>query len=470
MYIGMLQNRLRIAMNLIVSTVTPDGPKAFPLWMMSWCVAIMFSITLLLGAFQTLGPIGAAVAHVFAEATNPLLPHDPDGRINVLLLGVGDKTHTAANLTDSMIVASIDPSDSSVVLLSIPRDLYIEDAKNASPGRINSLYSSYLSVAKRQKKLSGSGASAFAMNAVAGDIGSRLGVDIQGVMKMDFTGFIDIVDAVGGVDIVVPETIVDHSYPLEEGVVGTFKIDKGPQHLNGETALEYARSRHSTTDFSRSARQQQILTALSDTVKADHLFTNVTFIRSLQKTLQKHFESTFKLDQQFALGSVLVSIKQDHILTFNLNYDHGGDLSDAEPGGFVRSPEPGEFSGAVLLPYSLTSTVSDWSQIQSFTQMIFSNRKVYFAHPTLLLSPSGASSVQVHRLQNELTRYGFSVSTLAAASVSPAVSSAARTFFSHLLAVSTQKDSTLTGSVLKMAVTHDYVFTPFVRLGTGAAL
>jgi anionic cell wall polymer biosynthesis LytR-Cps2A-Psr (LCP) family protein len=118
-------------------------------------------------------------------------------------------------------------------------------------------------------EIDASGASILALHDLANDIGNRFHVPIHGAMKLDFAGLEMMIDAIGGIDIDVPEAIVDYSYPLSENVIGLLRIEKGMQHMDGKTALQYARSRHSTSDFDRSDRQQQILQALKD--KMQHM-------------------------------------------------------------------------------------------------------------------------------------------------------------------------------------------------------
>lgn len=120
-----------------------------------------------------------------------------------------------------------------------------------------------------------------ALRELALEIGRFTNVDIQQIIKVDFIGFVQAVDAVGGVDIDVPYTLVDPEYPGPNYSYQTFSITKGPHHLDGETALKYARSRHSTSDFSRSGRQQQIIKALGEKVKNEGILSNPSKILSL---------------------------------------------------------------------------------------------------------------------------------------------------------------------------------------------
>ena len=181
---------------------------------------------------------------------------DHYGNVNMLLLGYGGDGHDGGYLTDSIIVASRNPEIGNISMFSIPRDLRVK-YPNGGYGRINGVFHNHM-----RTKDHGEAASGF-----AADIGVMLGMPIPYYATIDFSAFKEIVDVIGGIDIVVPETLHDTAYPNEanRGYI-TFHIDAGLQHLDGDTALKYARSRHSTSDFSRSIRQQLILKGIKDKV------------------------------------------------------------------------------------------------------------------------------------------------------------------------------------------------------------
>jgi anionic cell wall polymer biosynthesis LytR-Cps2A-Psr (LCP) family protein len=94
-------------------------------------------------------------------------------------------------------------------------------------------------------------------------VAQNLGVPVHHYARVDFDGFRAIVDAVGGVDVIVEQPIVDDAYPTADYGTIHIEIPAGPQHMDGETALRYARSRHGSSDLDRTRRQQQILTGLA---------------------------------------------------------------------------------------------------------------------------------------------------------------------------------------------------------------
>ncbi len=166
-------------------------------------------------------------------------------RLNVLLLGIDTRPgHEAEGQnTDTVIVFTFDPVNRTAGMLSIPRDTLVK-----IPGRdedkINAAYAY--------------GGSDLARRTVS----QFLGVPIHSYALVDFIGFRRIVDAVGGVLVDAPLPVRDEAYPTEDFGVTRLDIRAGPQLIEGEAALRYARSRHDSSDFSRAERQQRVIGAL----------------------------------------------------------------------------------------------------------------------------------------------------------------------------------------------------------------
>lgn len=373
---------------------------------LAWCA--LFFLSVLGAASGVLKPVAFGMA---SSVSSTFLPHDDGGRTNILLLGVGDKNHAGASLTDSIIIASIDSHSRSIVFLSLPRDLYLVGSSHVPDARINAYYANARNQLVREG-VSLSGASLMAMHAMADELGSKLDTEIHGIIKVDFTAFSEMIDAFGGVDIEVPEALTDYTYPVEEGVIGTFSIAAGMQHLDGDTALKYARSRHSTSDFDRSERQQQILKALLEKAKAQNPLENLGLARAVLGVIEKHAEWTLSSGNLIALAGAVLSTAQDNIISMHLSTFVGGDYSNAEIGGFVLPPAEDIGAGAILLPYSLTGKMSDWGQIRTFATLLFTHRSLYLEKPEIILTTEPKNALAAHRLKNELLRNGFAVNTI----------------------------------------------------------
>ena len=87
-------------------------------------------------------------------------------------------------------------------------------------------------------------------------------MNVENTIRLDFNGFVALVDAVGGVDIDVPKLIIDYEYPTIDGGIITVRFDPGVEHMDGERALQYARTRHQDDDYQRAERQQQVIDAV----------------------------------------------------------------------------------------------------------------------------------------------------------------------------------------------------------------
>jgi LCP family protein required for cell wall assembly len=204
-------------------------------------------------------------------AANPVSVADGK-RINVLIVGLDALPTRTESLTDSMMVASIDPVGRSVSLVSLPRDIVgvpLGGGDTYSP-KINSL----MSYAERHPEAFPRGG----MRTLEDAIGNLLGIHIHYYIEVRFYGFIKLIDTVGGVDVNVQKAWYDPKYDgFELGTTG-FGLTAGPHHLNGAEALAYARSRYAPggSDFLRAARQQEILLALRDRVlEGGALFTRL---------------------------------------------------------------------------------------------------------------------------------------------------------------------------------------------------
>ncbi|HSW43067.1 MAG TPA: LCP family protein [Patescibacteria group bacterium] len=205
-------------------------------------------------------PPGATAAPADPSAT----PWDGTGRLNVLLIGSDRRAGEESYNTDTLIVASVDPTSGQVAMFSLPRDA--TGIPLTGPARsffgttwnrkINALYQQ-----ARARPDIFPGESLSGYQALKDTLGNLYGLEIQYFVEVDFGGFTQVVDALGGVTVNVQLPIVDDHYPGDEGALRVY-IPTGVQHMTGAEALIYARSRHGSSDFDRSARQQRLLLSL----------------------------------------------------------------------------------------------------------------------------------------------------------------------------------------------------------------
>lgn len=219
-------------------------------------------------------------------------PKNTDGHTNVLLLGIDRRSEGSSLLTDTIIVASIDNETGDVVMVSIPRDLWVNEipcsVKSGVKGnKINSmLWCAKQGELNKSPNTDDMTAERASMETVKKVIANIIGLPIHYYALVDFDAFTQAIDAVGGIDIDVENTFDDNEYPIEgkesAPVVSdrylNLHFDAGRQHMDGATALQYARSRHSVNpveagDFARARRQQKVIDALKDKLtQSDTLF------------------------------------------------------------------------------------------------------------------------------------------------------------------------------------------------------
>jgi len=191
-----------------------------------------------------------------------------DGRLNLLLIGSDAGPGRWSIRSDTMIVLSVDVESARAVMFGIPRNLIdvplpAESAdafpNGRYPGLLNSLY---VYAEGHPNQFPGKGVGVKGFRALAGAIQELVGVPLDGVIVVNLTGFVDLVDAVNGLWVDVPYTLYDEHYPSGNGQI-TVYVPAGCQKLDGTKALEYARSRHSSDDYSRMRRQQIVIRALA---------------------------------------------------------------------------------------------------------------------------------------------------------------------------------------------------------------
>jgi LCP family protein required for cell wall assembly len=265
--------------------------------------------------------------------TSSILPTAPPqlGRFTVLLIGADSGPDRSHALTDTMIVASLDPVLHTVSMVSVPRDLV--DAPLPDGRTFNRKINELVSYVNRFPNKFPGAASGQAV--LASSLGLLLNVQIDGWAQVNLPGFVKVIDAIGGVDVTVRDALCDYRY-REYGYPNGFAITPGRYHMNGITALAYARIRHSSgeSDFTRAARQGEIVVAARDrVVKGGFLNDPAAFIESMGELLQTSLDPS-------TIGTYLpdvIGISRDHIYRAVIQYPlvHG---AANDPRGSVLIP------------------------------------------------------------------------------------------------------------------------------------
>lgn len=310
-----------------------------------------------------------------------------NGRINILLLGIGGAGHEGPDLSDTTILASIEKNGQDVVLVSIPRDLWAPQLS----AKINSAY------AYGQENGRG-------LSHAKETTGRLFDIPIHYAIRVDFNGFVKAVDLVDGLDIVIENSFEDSRYPIagrQDDLCGltietletdgifhqvvkdatgsatpldeisdqndpficryeTLTFKKGPTHMNGETALKFVRSRYGTndegSDFARSARQQKVILAFRDKVFSLGTFFEPTTIVNLLKTFDQSIDTDVENDEIPLFAKLSQKVNTQNLRRVVL---------DAErPESVLTVGNPPDFGGQfVLVPKN-----NNWHDLAEYVQ------------------------------------------------------------------------------------------------------
>jgi LCP family protein required for cell wall assembly len=238
-----------------------------------------------------------------------------DGRLNLLLMGSDAGPGRKLARTDTMIVLSVDVASGRAALFGVPRNLINvplppESAGAFANGRFPFLLNAlYVYAIQHPNHFPGGDARGF--RAVAGAIQELVGVPLDGAIVVNLNGFVDLVDAIGGLWVNIPYRLYDAHYPLPDGTgYIQISIPAGCRKLNGEVALEYARSRHQDSDYGRMQRQQRVLVALAGQLDPIALLPRVP---ELLDIAQANLFTTLPMDQIANLAVLAARVEPGNI-------------------------------------------------------------------------------------------------------------------------------------------------------------
>ncbi len=241
-----------------------------------------------------------------------------ENRINFLLLGIGGAGHDGPNLTDTNIFASLRPSDGKVAMLSIPRDLSV-DIPGYGWRKINH--------ANAFGEWEKEGYGPILASQVASNI---TGQPIHYYVRVDFDGFIEFIDEIGGIDVNVERSFTDYQYPAGPDEYQVVSFEAGEQHMDGDTALKYVRSRHGTngeaSDFARSKRQQNVIVAVKEKILTPSLILNPKKIVKLYDTVKESVETNISTKEMILLATLSRKVDTENITNEVLSTGPGSPL------------------------------------------------------------------------------------------------------------------------------------------------
>lgn len=284
-------------------------------------------------------------------------------RTNILFLGSGGAGHEAPELTDTIIFVSLDHKLKNPVFLSLPRDIWISSMR----AKLNTAY--YYGNQKRE-----GGGIVLAKASVA----EVLGQQVHYGAVLDFSGFVKLVDLLGGLAVNVDRSFDDYRYPIPGrendncGGDSEFKcryehvrFEQGKQVMYGERALKFVRSRNAEgeegTDFARSVRQQKVILAIRGKLFSPSTILNPAKLKGVLDIVNDSIETDIPTDKLPIFARMFLGIKQNEIKNVVLD---GGTIGDAQTGLLVNPPISGNYDNQwVLVPRDET-----WEEVRGWVK------------------------------------------------------------------------------------------------------
>lgn len=345
---------------------------------------------------------GGDSALALQEGIDPSkLKGEGDGRVNILVLGKGGPGQTAPDLTDTIIVASINPIGKEAGLLSIPRDLYVKIPGDGSD-KINAAYVYGKNKVLAQNKPSATTnklAEEAGLKAIEEVVEQSMGIPIHYYVMIDFEGFKQAINSVGGVDLNAPSSLFENM--LIDGRPYTLNIKPGVQHFDGTKALAYARSRQTSArgDFDRSERQRLISIALKDKILSLGTLANPVKINELIGAFGNHMQSNLSTDEVIQLYNLSKQIPSTSIVSIG--------LADP-PNDYVHTANINGLS--VVVP---KAGVNNFSEIQNYIRNTLKDGFIKNENASISVLNGSTKEGKATTKANELKSYGYNVINVA---------------------------------------------------------
>jgi len=356
------------------------------------------------------GNIFSDVKALFSTTT---LNGQSSGRINILLAGdsVDDMGHGGANLTDSILIASIDTQNHTVFLLSIPRDLWVYVPGLNSYQKINA--------ANDVTNFNQPGYPSGGMGQLQQIIETQLGIPVDYYALMDYSAFKDSVNAVGGVTINVqssdPRGLYDPSidYTNNQKMVN---LINGVHTLNGEQALDLARARgdgygsygFANSDFQRTKDQRQLFIAVATKAKSLGILTNPSKVSALVSALGNNIKTNLSLADVLALVQLTKSINPASAQSYSFSSTLTGGTNPILTGHV----DPATGQDAVVP----TAGIGNYAALTKYYQQLTSNNPVVKEGASVVILNASSAIGLATRQEAILQTKGFSVASIADAS------------------------------------------------------
>jgi LCP family protein required for cell wall assembly len=229
--------------------------------------------------------------------------------ITVLLLGIDRRPdETGPSRSDAIMIARLDPESKRVALLSLPRDLIVN-----IPGYGQDRINAAMVYGDLNPQLGGG------VELTRKTVSTLLGIPIDYVVQIDFQGFMGVIDLIGGVTINVEKEIYDPAYPTMDYGYTVAHFLPGVQQMDGETALMYARTRHSDSDFERLKRQQAVLLGVQERLQEQNALEQVQSVAAITSALRDYVQTDLPEERMVGLAWAFQSLTPDSVERYALD-------------------------------------------------------------------------------------------------------------------------------------------------------
>lgn len=346
---------------------------------------------------------GGSKAAALASNVDPsLLKGEGDGRVNILLMGIGGAQHDGGDLTDTLMIASVDPVNNGATLVSIPRDLWTKMPNNyiSSYQKINAAYESgkYKFLGKQDLKSTDHKAIMAGFSGVDSVVERVTGVPIHYNMLVNFQAFSQAVDTLGGITINAPERLYDPTMAWENHWNPVLAV-AGMNTFNGHQALNYVRSRETSSDFARGQRQRLMLMALKDKATDLGTITNPIKLSSLLSAFGDNVQSDISFSDMTRMATIMKKIPSSAIQSVGLTDGNNNFVTTGTINGM-----------SVVMP---KAGLEDYSQIQAYIRSKLKDGYIAKENANItILNGSGMAGLATDKAA-ELKTYGYNVGTVA---------------------------------------------------------
>lgn len=313
------------------------------------------------------------------------------GQINILLLGIGGEGHDGPYLTDTMMLAQIRPDTGQISLISIPRDYLVSLPENSGQQKINAAFA--LGYTKHHDWNEGGQWAEQVVENISG-------LKIPYFAVVDFAGFEEAINQVGGVDVNVERTFTDYTYPdSHSGYLPPITFSQGWQHMDGTKALQFARSRHAPgpegSDFARSQRQQKIIEAFKEKAINLNLITDSGKINNLLSIFANHFHTNISPGELYRVYQLVKERNLSSTLSLSL-----------DPSTHLICPQILPENGAYVLEPCEGKTAGD---VKNFFKNSFTLGKIYSEKSVVWMANSTTDKTAYTRADNQLKDTGLTL-------------------------------------------------------------